>query len=235
MMKRNVWLAGVVLASGALAMADDLDTVEKKLVEAFRKHRSATAKIAMTSHSEMPGMVIDVAGEGTLEMTRRGDQTLLRLEMKTTMTHKMGDDANKMEQETLTVVDGEAAYVLTEMMGQKMAMKSKVDPQMTGDPQALFAHLRKDHTLKLLPEETLAGRKTYVIEVVPKAKSEGAPGKQVYYFDQDSAFMAKMVAYGADDKPMTTMTYSDLKLDVSIDPDRFKFKAPPGVQIMEQP
>lgn len=234
--KRNVWLTGLALAFGtAAALADDLETVEKKLVEAFRKHKSVTAKVTMTSRMEMPGMLMEMDGQGTLEMARRDDKSLVRMELKTTMNNKVGEEVTKMEQQTLTVVDGEAAYVLTDMMGQKTAMKSKIDPQMGGDPQALFANLRKDHTLKLLPEETLEGRKMYVIEGTPKEKPEVGPAKQVYYFDQDSGFMAKFVMFNADGKPMTTMAYTDLKFDVSIDPDHFKFKAPPGVQVMEQP
>jgi outer membrane lipoprotein-sorting protein len=42
-----------------------------------------------------------------------------------------------------------------------------------------------------------------------------------------------MVANGPDGKPMTTMTYTDIKINPDIPADRFVFKAPEGVQVQD--
>jgi outer membrane lipoprotein-sorting protein len=42
-----------------------------------------------------------------------------------------------------------------------------------------------------------------------------------------------MVTYTPDGKPMNTMTYSDIKINDKISPDRFVFKAPPGVEVQD--
>jgi len=229
-------LVVAVVGCGALAaFGDDLDSAEKKIVAAWKKHKTMTAKITMVSHMEMGEMTMDGSGSGTGEDMRQGDKLLARLELNNVMTRKMGEQETKMEQPMTTVIDGEAAYTLTEMMGQKMAIKSDIDPQMSGDPEALFRNLHKDHDLKLMPEQTVNDAKVFVIEVNPKEGSSGQSFRQVYSFDQKSGCMVKMEAYsGAGEKPAMTMTYSDIKLDVQIDPKRFKFELPEGVTLMDQ-
>jgi outer membrane lipoprotein-sorting protein len=54
------------------------------------------------------------------------------------------------------------------------------------------------------------------------------------YYSQEHGVPVKSVMYGPDGKPITTMTFSDYKFDVKIDPQRFVFKAPEGVQVIDQ-
>jgi len=230
-----VLMTGMVFGFCSLAAAgDDLKTVEKKIIGQWEKHKSMTAKFTMVSHMEMSGMVMDSKAEGPFEVMKKGGQCLARQEMKIITTQKFGDQESKTEQEVLLVVDGEFAYTLTDMAGQKMATKAKIDPQMTGDPKATFEWLRKDHELKLLPEETIDGNKVYVIEAKPKEKPSAGYGKSVYYYQQENGVLVKMVGHGVDGKPQMTMTFTDIKLDVDIKPERFVFKAPPGVQVIDQ-
>ncbi len=232
----RVALVVAVAGCGALAaLGDDLDSVEKRIVAAWKTHKSMTAKVTMASHMEMGEMIMDGSGSGTVEYMRRGDKLLVRLELNSVMTRTMGEQETKMEQPMTTIIDGEAAYTLTEMMGQKMAIKSDIDPQMSGDPEELFKKLRQDHTLKLLPEQTVNGAKVFEIEVNPKEGSSGQSGRQVYSFDQKNGCMVKMASYNeSGEEPMMTMTMSEIKLDVHIDPQRFKFEAPEGVTVMDQ-
>ena len=229
-------LATVALGLGAAAVAEDLETVEKKIATEWKKHKSLSAKLTMTHRSEARGAIMSGKGEGTFELQRTGDKVLLRVELKNTMTHKMGEQEQTMEQPMTTIVDGEFAYTVTEVMGQKMAMKSKIDPTMSGDPNALFGDLREKNTLKLLPEETIDGEKVFVIEATPKQKptTPGVPSKTVIHISQKTGCLVKLTAFTADDKPMMTMAYTDRKIDPKIDPERFKFTAPAGVQVIDQ-
>jgi outer membrane lipoprotein-sorting protein len=215
-------------------VADELEKVEKKLAEGWKKHKSMTAKFTMVTKMEQPGFAMESTSKGTQETMRKGEQLLFHTEMTTTTVQKVGDQESKSESKMTVVCDGTHTYTLSEMMGQKTAVKSKVNPQSVGDPEATFEFLRKDYTLKLLPEETVEGRKTFVIEATPKQTQPMGPGKSVYFFLQDEGALVKMVASDQAGKPMTTMTYSDIKFDVKIDPQRFVFKAPEGVQVMDQ-
>ena len=52
-------------------------------------------------------------------------------------------------------------------------------------------------------------------------------------FHKESGQMIKMIAYSPDGKPMATTTFSDIKINPKISPDRFVFKAPPGVTVQD--
>jgi outer membrane lipoprotein-sorting protein len=232
---RFVLMASLVLGwTLPAAVADELETVEKKLGEAWKKHKSMTAEFTMVSKMEQPGFAMESTTKGTQETMRKGDQLLFHTAMTTSTVQKIGEQESKSESKVTVVSDGTYAYMLTETMGQKMAVRTKADPQQAGDPQATFEVLRKDHTLKLLPEETIDGKKAFVIEATPKQTQPMGPGKSVYFFLQDGGVLVKMVVSDQAGKPMTTMTYSDIKFDVKIDPQRFVFKAPEGVQVIDQ-
>jgi len=235
MERRSVYaaLAGVLLVCAA-ATAEDLESVQKRIISAFDKHKSMTAKVQVATQHDAGEVKVEAKGEGTVEWSRSGDKFCVRQELALTMLQKFGEQENRVETKSLTIVDGEAAYNLSEIMGQQMAVKTNVDPRQTGDPKAMFAQLAKDNELKLLPDEEVNGRKTFVISATPKEKSPGAPARQVYCFDQDCGLVIKTVAFNDKDQPMMSMTYSDIKLDVSIDPERFKFKAPAGVDVIDQ-
>ena len=232
---RFVLMAGLVLGwTLPAAVADELEKVEKKLAEGWKKHKSMTAEFTMVTKMEQPGFAMESTTKGTQEMMRKGDQLLFHTGMTTSTVQKVGEQESKSESKVTMVSDGTYAYTLTEMMGQKTAVKTKADPQQAGDPQATFKFLRKDHTLKLLPEETIEGKKAFVIEATPKQTQPMGPGKSVYFFLQDDGVLVKMVSADQAGKPMSTMTYTDYKFNVKIDPQRFVFKAPEGVQVIDQ-
>jgi outer membrane lipoprotein-sorting protein len=230
---RTSWIGLLgVLGVVACACADELETTQKRITEAWRGHKTITAKFTMTSKMEMGGMSMESNGAGTFEFMRKGDKPLVRMELKASMVRKMGGEEQKTEQPILTVVDGEFAYVVTEMQGQKTAFKTTIDPQATGDPEAMLSELRKEENLKLLPEETLDGRKAFVFESTPKEKMEMGAARKVLWFDQASGVLLKLEGYSADGKPLMTMSYSDVKTDVDINPDHFK--KPEGVEFIDQ-
>ncbi|MCK4343202.1 MAG: outer membrane lipoprotein carrier protein LolA [Phycisphaerae bacterium] len=232
---RLLALAGLGLGFTSAALAEDLAAVEKKITADWHKHKSMTAKITAETHMEMGTMTMDMKGAGTLEVMRTGDKILVRMETNNTITQVIGGEETKLEQPSTIIVDGEFTYSVDEAMGQKRAIKQKIDPAITGEPKAMFERFRKDNELKLLPEESIDGKKVFVIAVTPKQPPAmpGVPAKTHIYFDQQNGCLVKMVEFDADDKVMTTMTYTDIKLDVKLDPERFKFVAPEGVKVMD--
>jgi outer membrane lipoprotein-sorting protein len=233
---RPIAAAALVFGLCTAVFAEDLESVEKQIAAAWAKHKSMTAKMTSESHFEMGDMKVESKAEGTLETAREGDKQFLRMEMKTTMTRKSGDQESRMEQNTSIVADGEFAYTTTDNAGQTIVMKTKIDPLMTGEPKGLLDQLRKEYELKLLPDDTVGGRKTWVIQATPQKEDvpPGMPSRFVLHFDQEHGVLIKHGSVTADGKPVSTTTYSDLKFDVKVDPERFKFKKPEGAQIIDR-
>lgn len=226
-----------VVLMGALsgaALATTLEEVQKKVQGAWEKHKSVAAKMTIEQKMDMGGGSMESKGGGTIETQRKDGKLLARLEMKSTMTQKFGENSSTMEQQMLSISDGEFTWVLSEMMGQKQAFKSKPDGKMYGDPEAMFTELGKEHELRLAADQDVSGRKAYVIEAVPKDKGANPMlGKMELCFDQDWGIMVKMVVYNPDAKPIQTVTYSDVKIDEPIPAERFVWKTPEGVEVMD--
>ncbi len=232
---RVVLMAGLVLGLVVpTVVADELATVEKKLTAAWKQHKSVTVKLTMVTKMEQPGFAMDSKAEGTQEVLKKGDKILYRMDMATSAVQKVGDQEMKSQSKTTAISDGAFLYMLTETDGQKMAFKSKADPQQAGDPTGTFKLLREHNQLKLLPEEETDGQKAYVIEAIPKEAAGPQATRTVIYYSQEHGVLLKSVTYDASGKPMSTMTCTDYKFDVKIDPQRFVFKAPEGVQVIDQ-
>lgn len=225
----------------AAAQASDpkLDEVEKKLEESYRKVKAYTGKIkSATEISYGEGMTMKMDMEGTIEALRKDGKVLTRSEMRSKTVQNMAGQEMKTDQNMLSIMDGEYTYNLVDntdgpMKGQKQAMKFKITE--TVDPMPL-KDLKNDYNLKLLAEEKMDGSDCFVVEATPKSPSTapGAPTKMISHFRKDSGLVAKMVSF-VSDKPMMTMTMTDVKLDATLPPDRFVFKAPEGVTVQEMP
>ncbi len=223
----------VILAAPAVSLADTIEDVEKKIVAAYEKLTSYTAKIQSSQHMDMgDGNFSKSEFAGTTEWMRTGDKVLLRAEMKGVTESKFGDQQMKMTTTALSVCDGEYVYTLSETEGNKNAMKMKYDPAMTGDIPAMFKTWRDSAELTLLPDEKVDGRDTYVIQ--SKAKSAGGPtDKSTFYMDKATGLMLKTVIFGADGKEIGSSRLTDLKIGADLKADRFKFEAPAGVEVMD--
>jgi outer membrane lipoprotein-sorting protein len=129
-------------------------------------------------------------------------------------------------------------YTISDVGGQKMAMKMKPSPEMAGaDPlnsESAFKAMGKDFNLKVLPDAAVDGKDAWVIEATPKdSKNAEMMTKMVTYYDKKTGLPIKSVGYGKDGKVVNTMTISDIKTNADIPADRFVFKAPPGVEVMD--
>ena len=232
-MNKLVRYAAVLLFASLVAsstFADEaLDALEKKLVAQWSKIESISTKITMSM--EMQGMT--QKGEGMMEYVKKGDKEMQRMELKSEMTMGGGQT---MASSTLTINDGEYTYTLTEMMGQKTAMKSKSDKgQGTLIGGKMFENLKKDNTVTVLPDESVGGKDAHVIKAVPKASGQPGANASKLFFAKDTGMMIQMLSIDPAGKTVMTTSYSDVKINGTIDPARFVFKAPAGVTVMEMP
>ncbi len=224
----------MAVALTGVVRADEIEDVEKKLVEAHSKMKTYTSKTKTVQNFDMgQGNKMSSEYGGNIEWKRDGEKQMFRTEMKGTTTTSMGGTDNKMEVSVLMVSDGSFLYTLSEQMGQKMATKQKPDTAMTGDPKKLFEKIHADNTVKMLPEEKVDGMSVIVFEVTPKDVAGSPVAKSIMYFAKDTGINVKVVGKDKDGKDVFTNTSTDVKLNTEIAGDRFVFKAPEGVQVMD--
>jgi len=213
--------------TGGFASAETIEEVGKKIAAASEKTKSFSAKTKMVTEMKQPGFSMTSTNQGTTEMLRKGETFLIRMENKGVTQTDVGGNVTEQETSVLTINDEAFSYTYSEAAGMKSAQKTKLGKPPT-DP---FAGWRESADLKVLPDATVEGLACWVLEATPKT-AEGQ-GKSVMHFHKDSGQMLKMVTYAPDGKPMNTMTFTDIKINGAISPDRFVFKAPPGVEVLD--
>ena len=232
MSKRVLGIGILVLAFGfvtACVAGESFEEVSKKIAAASEKVQSFSAKSKTITEMKQEGFSMTSTTEGTTEMLRKGDVFLSRMETKSVTENVVAGTTSKQESTMLMINDGAYTYTVSEMGGTKSAFRTKVE-KSDADP---FKAWRETAELKVLPDESVDGHAVWVIEATPKV-AQAAQGKTVIYYHKESGQMIKMVVHTPDGKPMTTTTYSDIKVNEKISPDRFVFKAPPGVEVQDQ-
>lgn len=216
-----------ILASVATASAETLEDVEKKLTEKFQKHTSLSADMKMTMQMA-PGMSAESAG--TMEFMLHDGKERFRSEIKMTMSHS----GQTMESHMVSTFDGENAYTINEMMGQKQVIRTKPS-QVAGRAggSAFWADLKRENTLTLLPDENVDGAPTYVVQGTPKQPLPQGPSSTKYYFDKSRGMMIKMVGLNTAGETLMSVTITNIKLNPKLDPSRFEFKPEPGTNVID--
>jgi outer membrane lipoprotein-sorting protein len=210
---------------------DTLESVEKTIIGKWAALSSMSTKMTMVSEMDMGDTKISTKAESVVEYLKKDGKELHRQEMTTETTFGAGQS---MKSSITSVDDGEFLWGLQEQMGNTMVTKQK-SGQMQGSPggEKMFADLRERNNLKLLPEEKVDGVDCHVIEGTPKKAAPMRPTKELFYFGKKTGVLVKIVGMGENDKKMMTITFSDVKINPKLDPVRFVFKVPEGVQVTD--
>jgi outer membrane lipoprotein-sorting protein len=247
----SVWLCPLlsILPLAALPVSDELEGVEKKIYAAWERHRSYTAELELYSRHILPGAVSEGRAHGRLELSREEQRVCYRIEMDSEIAAHEAESTARLGQHTVTVVDGQYEYVMQNIMGQRvLAVKKEISRTISPVPREIFARLRAECELKLLPETTVDGQKAYVIEAVKKAGSASAsqPATRragpagppemvrfVVYFAQETGVFLRTEEFSEDGGSMQWMAYRNFRFDVPIDPGRFVLELPPGASFTD--
>ena len=232
---RFALLALIVLGlSVAANAADDLDTVTKKILTAWDKHKSMRAKFVAITHDKTQSGFLDYKGDGTCELLKQGDKTLVRLEYTMHTLEYPDGRKEKDDRRNTYISDGKHVYTVTIDRSWKQAFKYAEWPRLSlhqwSDVRAVLAMLRESETATILPEQTVRGRKAHVIGLASKA---GEPPTLVYYFDQEEGAILRSVKKFRDGRWLSA-SYSDFKFDVPLSTERFTFKPPRGVNVIDR-
>lgn len=225
----TVMVVSLVIAPG-VAVADELAVAQKTIVENFRKLKSIRCKTTSMTEMSAEGFKMKSAGEGLMEMVRRDGKMFLRQETKEKGETEIAGQSQKTEGVNLMVSDGELIWTLSEANGQKNAAKMKASGDWDADP---FEQNKDQFEFKLLPDEKLDGSDVYVIEMKPKASDASQMGRMMQYIRKDHGFTIKQITYDLANKPISTVTYTDVEFNADIPAERFKFTPPAGVEVMD--
>ncbi|MGE3180316.1 MAG: outer membrane lipoprotein carrier protein LolA [Phycisphaerae bacterium] len=228
---RRVFLFGATICFAVSTMADDLADVEKKIHEKAKSIKSVQAKVKTVTDMSMEGYKMQGESIGEYQMMKNAaGKMMMRMETKDKNKTEVAGQTNETEGTNLMISDGEFTYSLSDINGVKTASKAA-----QGDwDQMPFTGYREQYTIKQLPDEKVDGAAAWVFEMTPKENVGAMAGsKMVISFHQESGMPIKTVSYNAEGKPQLTMTMTDIKLNDNISADRFVFKAPPGVEVMD--
>jgi outer membrane lipoprotein-sorting protein len=213
---------------------NDLDAVQKAINEAWNRHKSVTAHMRMESHRTRPDAATDGKGEGTLEVLRKDELYLQRTEARTELKMVTPEETVTSAVDVTIILDGESEYLIREGNGQKFYTKVPVNPGISIVPKTVLEYLATSAPLNVLPEETIDGQKAYVIEAVRSEAAKTGTLRTVVYFSQATGVLLRNEGYDEAKNKVETINYSDFQFDLEIDPQRFVFEAPPGVNVIDR-
>lgn len=224
-------LAAVMCLAGSVR-ADELDAAEKQIISKFREHRSVIATVTKKMEAKQDKSEIKWTGEGKYEFVQKGEKSPYRLEMSETM-EITGNVKLTNKVTSLEIGDGETVSTLKDQsLAGKRVTKAAQDAMKGWNVPALLGVLRKEYNLKLLPEAKVGETSVFAIEAFPKVPRAGhGLKKTVYSFARDTGVLLKIAQLDDSGVETESLTFSDIKLNEKIDPDRFKFVAPEGVPV----
>jgi len=225
---------GMCAAPPAMAEAT-LQSVKKEISKKLRKIRTLqfSHKSERKGITELGGNTWDTlkSEKGVIRLERRDKLFVAREE--TTFTDKEvqrdGDHRYEGITENILVTDEKFTWESSRTRKNEygfgawfnVKIRRKIDHNLL-DPKVRYP--RDDYDQKLLREEDLDGRKTWVMEFTPKGdKFVTFASKIVVWYDQATGLEVRNVDYDENDKPTETRVYSDFKVDEKIDPKQFEF------------
>lgn len=222
--------AVAVLLAGVSLHAATIEEIQKDLVTKRAACTSLSFEQAVEMEMNTPQMSMTSKGTGTFESLKKDGKYLTRMESSMAGEQKMMGQTVASKMTTLMIYDGEFSYNVMDMNGMKQATKSKPSKAQAAGEDWVAA-MKDDFEFKVLPDEKVEGEDCYVLQLVPKDK-EAAGTDMHYWIAKSSGVPVKVINKMAGGGQMT-MVAKNIKLNPSIAADRFVFKAPEGVQVMD--
>jgi outer membrane lipoprotein-sorting protein len=220
---------------------ESVEQVEGKIIDFLGKANTYTADLQVTGQTKQQGMTLGVNGGATLEYMKKDGKPLFRVEGAVSVSGA----PMPMDVTLLGVSDGANLHMQTGMMGQQMVMKFPVPPSADITPdmaKKAFEDLHKEFDVKLLAKETLDGVEAYTFELTPKPGSDIAAsaqkagegfGKVMAQFTKDFTKQMRVALLDKSGAPQFTLSVKNINLSPTLSPDRFAFKPPDGVKVMD--
>jgi len=215
----------------AKAAEDKAEAVIKELNGKRAGLKSMTAKVKMSTAQSTGHAAAVTESAGTYELIRKEGKTSFRMDLKMVTTLEINGKKSTIPSSTLSLGDGSTVYTLSDQAGTRLVTKTNADYAPPFEFESVFAKIREDHRFSVLPDQSVDGQVVYVLQATPQTPSPIA--KQLFYLAKETGDMLKQELYALNDKVFTTILFSDIKHNGDIPADRFVFKAPRGVKIID--
>jgi len=214
----------------------DGKTVEQargELKAAFDAMKSYTCELVARQFLEMGnGDYLETVHSGPVDFQRQSDGTIfLRQEKQGYRFGTLKGKEQKASDRGLVVVDRTGYYSLSETDGQYYAKKATIIPSTFGDPEVVLTEMLKNADMKLLPDEKHEGADCYVFETMARRATPLQPAKVLHYFRKEGGMLVLRVGLTPSGSEMFRVECKNVKVNVDIKPERFKFELPPGVEL----
>lgn len=221
-----VLTAAVLSVFVPVARAASAEEVEAQILEAWGKLKSLTATISLEAELDAE---TKMASTGDYAMLAEGDTVKYEQNMKMTVT-----GPSSIEMSMHVVFDGKDLYVVNEAMGEKTAIKTTPGTGEDFPPpggKLLFDMLKQEGTLKALDPAEADGVKCLVLECAPK--EDNGVDRMLLFFDQETGVARRMELHAEGQEKPVIIRYTNIELNPKLDPARFIFKAPDGVEVID--
>lgn len=216
-----------------LPSGETLETVTRKLNEIWAGTNSMTADFVVALRFTNPAGDMATIGNATFEYQRKAGKSLYRQEIAYTVTNsRNGKELTRVEHSELIVNDGEFHYTLRKRQGAVTAEKWPEGSAASFDGRTVFEKMSSNDTMTYIGQKQVDGRGVYVFEGRPKKRSTRE--KTVVYFDMETGIAVKSTFLGWVRRRDSSVTFTNVKINPKIDPARFKFELPPGVEMLDQ-
>jgi len=235
-------LAGVAVMVSSAWAAPTAQEVIEKMGTKIGQVKTYQADTKMTG--EIPDGKINGQVHYAMARVKQGDKEIRKTCTK--MTMKKEGDENTAEMKM--VDDGEFLWMEMKMKNpeQIMVMKNKSGniqgPGRMTDVSEQMNMFRKLYVLKLTGEDSIEGKKVYVLEggFNPEAKDtpktqdlqENAASIKIFVGEEDLA-LRRMITTGKDGKQTIQMDVTNIKMNEEIEPATFVYTPPAGTRVMD--
>ena len=242
MQTRRATLSLAVLAAFSYCSnaQDTLESVQRELAEKWSGVQSFSATMRVKADVARSGISAktDLTGPIVLERTDDG-----RARYRSELEGKVKGGPFgilRFRLRMLTVSDGETVYAESRIRNKVSVLKTrpqqKPDSSPGGGGERLEA-ARQKHDLRLLPSGTLGGRPVYVIEGRPKADAASEMpevARVLMYFDRETGIQLHIAALDKKDKPLTELSFTDVRLNPAVSPSIFRYTVPEGAEVVDK-
>lgn len=159
----------------------------------------------------------------------------------TTMKMTMEAEGVSMTMDSKTVNDGLFVWheMRNSMMPMVMVVKTRAGQTVPGQgpaagPDDSIEQMKKEFNFTRVGEDTIDGRKMYVLEGTPRVAQRDNPLATVkYYIDQEQFYCRRMIMLEQAGKEMGRFDLTNIKLNSALDPKLFEYTPPPGARVQD--
>jgi outer membrane lipoprotein-sorting protein len=131
------------------------------------------------------------------------------------------------------VLDGKTLWMYYPAENQVITVEvPEIDQPFEADPIEFIEEVLNNSETSLLGSKIIAGRSTYVIEMIPKETGEHfLPGKTIFWIDKETWMPLKNEMYDNEGKLVNTMEYKNIEINTGVPDSVFEFKIPEGAEV----